>query len=172
MSMIRDKKEKQVSELSGAFERNNSFYLVDFMGIPVSKAVELRKQMRKNSFSYKVVKNRLALRALRDAFPEDLRQCFRGPTAIAYGAEDPIGLARLIKDFSAQHKLLSVKGGLVEGHLLREGSFNEIASLTSRQDLLAKIGYGMAFPLLKILRTWQALPNSIGSMLSHLKTKK
>lgn len=172
MSVIREKKEEFVEELSKNFNDCDSFYLVDFMNMPVSKAVELRRELRKNSYVFKVVKNRLALRALKEDFPEDLKKQFTGPTALAFAPEDPVGLARLIKDFSLKHKLLKVKAGIVEGKYLPGEEFHTIANLSSREDLLAKLGFLMAYPLTQLLKTWQAPFSSMGNMLSQLKSKK
>ena len=172
MNVNRERKEAMVQEISDNFAAYESFYLLDFMRMPVSQAVELRREMRKNDYLFKVVKNRLALRALKDNFPEELQNHFQGPTAIAFSATDPVGLARLIKDFSTQHKILTVKAGLVEGRYLPMEEFDMIATLSSREDLVAKIGYLMAFPLMKLLRTLQAPYQSLGSVLSQLKSKK
>ncbi len=172
MNVNREKKEQQVEELRKSFVSHDSFYLIDFMKMSVNLAVEFRNQMRDNSYSFLVVKNRLALRALKEDFPEDLKTQFRGPTAIAFAQENPLGLARLIKDFSVQHKVLSVRCGIVEGQFLEGERFVDIAKLTSKDDLLAKLGYLMAYPLMTFLRTWQAPLNSVGSMLDQLKSKK
>ncbi len=172
MNVNRERKEVMVQEISDNFAAFESFYLLDFIRMPVSLAVELRSEMRKNDYLFKVVKNRLALRAMKDDFPEELLKHFQGPTAIAFSAEDPVGLARLIKNFSAQHKILTVKAGIVEGRYLPTEEFDMIATLSSREDLVAKIGYLMAYPLTKLLRTLQAPYQSLGSMLSQLKSKK
>ena len=172
MNVNVERKERLVNEIHEFMSKNDSFYLLDFMKMPVSLALEFRKQMRENSYSFLVVKNRLALRALKDGFPEDLKLQFRGPTGIAFAQENPIGLARLIKDFSVRYKILSVKGGIIEGQLLEEERFADIAKLTSKEDLLAKLGYLMAYPLMTFLRTMQAPLNSVGSMLDQLKSKK
>jgi len=165
-------KEKLVKELGDCFKSCNSFYLVDFRKMAVSQAVELRNLFRENSYSFRVVKNRLALRALREDFPEDLKKYFQGPTAIAFAPQNPVGLARLIKDFSVRNKVLTVKAGLLDGQFLSGERFAEVAVLRSREELVAKIGYLMAFPLIKLHRTWQAPINSLGRLLSQIKTKK
>jgi len=165
-------KEKIVNELKEAFNNYNSFYLVDFIKMPVSQFVELRKQFRQHSYSLKVVKNRLGLRALKDDIPEELKNYFQGPTAIAFASEEPIGLARMIKDFSQKNNVLKVKAGMLEGQFFEGDRFGEIANFISREDLLAKLGFFMAFPLIKLARTWQAPLSSLGRLLSQLKTKK
>lgn len=172
MNINREKKEKLVAEMSDAFDRHNTFYLMDFMNMPVNLAVELRGQLRERSYSFKVIKNRLALRALNEEFPEELRQHFRGPTAVAFASENPIGLARLLRDFSNQYNVLNIKAGFVEGKFLTKERFSEIANLTSKEELLAKFGFLLAYPLFKLSKTWQAPLMSLGSMLSQLKTKK
>jgi len=170
--VIKKEKEKLAIELSEAFKNSNTFYLLDFIKMPVSRFVELRKLFREHSYSFRVVKNRLALRALKEEFPEDLRKHFRGPTAIAFSPEDPIGLARMIKDYSEKNKILKVKAGLLEGQFFPAEKFSEIAALRSRKELIAKLGNLMAWPLMSLLRTWQAPINNIGRLLSQLKTKK
>jgi large subunit ribosomal protein L10 len=168
----REEKEKFVQDLTDTFKKIDSFYLVDFKGITVSQSTELRRLMRENSYSFQVIKNRLALRALKEDFPENLNHCFQGPTALALAPQDPVGLARMLKDFSEQNNVLTVKGGMLEGQFIASERFNEIAKLTSKEDLLQKMAYLMAFPLLRLVRTWQAPLLSLGRVLSQLKDKK
>lgn len=170
--MIRNKKEKLAKELTEAFNNSNTFYLLDFIKMPVSQFVELRKLFRQHSYSFKVVKNRLALRALKEDFPEELRKHFQGPTAIAFGSDDPIGLARVIKEYSEKNKILKVKAGILQGQFLPSERFSEVAALNSRQELIAKLGHLMAWPFIRLMRTWQAPISHIGQLLNQLKTKK
>ena len=170
--MKREDKESQVKELSEVFESHDTFYLLDFINMHVSQSVQLRRRLRDQSYTFRVIKNRLALRALGEDFPDNLKGFFQGPTAIAFAPQDPIGLARMLKDFSIEHKVLSVKGGMFEGQFIPAQRFEEIANLTSREDLLAKLGFLMSYPLTKLLRTWQAPVDSLGRLLSQLKTKK
>lgn len=172
MSINREMKEKQVKELSEAFEQNSTYYLLDYIKIPVSKSMELRKNLRDQEFSIKVIKNRLALRALKEDTPEELKEHFQGPTAIAFTEKDPIQLARLLKDFTAQNRILKVKAGMIEGQYLAGDRFAEIANLSSRNDLIAKLGFMMAYPLTQFLKSLQAPMNSFGSMMGQLKSKK
>lgn len=170
--MLREEKEKQVKELSEAFKTCHSFYIVDYLKMPVSQFTELRKLFRERSYTFKVIKNRLALRALKDKFPEELKKYFQGTTAIAFAPQDPVGLARLIKNYAEQNKALTVKAGLIEGQFIPAERFNEVATLAPREVLLARLGYAMAYPLVRILRTWQAPTLSLGRLLSQLKNKK
>jgi large subunit ribosomal protein L10 len=144
----REDKEMLVKELSEFFSSCDNFYLVDFMNMSVAQAVELRRLCRENNYTFRVIKNRLALRAFKEEFPEEL------------------------KEFSTRNKVLNFKAGLLEGQLLNADSFNEVAKLTSRNDLLARLGGLMAAPLMRLLRTWQAPLSGFGTLLSQLKSKK
>jgi len=168
----REAKENLAKELEANFRTQDSFYLLDYTGMTVGQSVELRKLLRKNDYSFRVVKNRLALRALKEGFPSELKGYFERPTAIAFAAHDPIRLARLLRDFSIQNKVLAFKGGLIEGRLLPPDRFEEVCSLASREELLGKIGYLIAYPLIQLLRTWQAPVATLGRLLSQLKEKK
>jgi len=161
-----------IKGLEEQFDRQKNAFLVDYTGMKVSQAIELRRLLRKNSFTLKVVKNRLALRALRQNFPLELRGYFEKPTAIAFAAAEPIKLARLLRDFSARNKVMAFKGGLIEGHLFPPERFDEVCRLTSREELLGKIGYLMAFPLMQFLRICQAPLSQLGRALSQFKEKK
>jgi large subunit ribosomal protein L10 len=167
----RETKETRIQEVSEIFKANQTLYVFDYKNMTVAQSVDLRKTLRKNNSSLKIVKNRLALRALRAEFPAEFKSSFRDPTAVAYTAADPIALARLLKDFAARNKVLAMKGGLVEGHYFPAERFDEIVKLGSRQQLLGKVGYLMAFPLMQLLRTWQAPLTNVGSLLSQLKNK-
>ncbi len=169
--MKKEEKIRVVEELKDYFSRFDSFYLVDFMKMPVSKFNELRRQLKEKNFSLKVIKNRLALRALREDFPEEIKQFFLGPTAIAFSPENPLVLARILRDFSLKNNLLKVKGGMIGGHIFRGEEFEEVASLSSREEMLAKLGSLIAIPLIKLLKTWQAPLNNLGLMLSQLNKK-
>lgn len=172
MSLNREKKEERVKEILEDFNKNKTFFLVDYVNIPVAKSIELRTQLRENKCSIKVIKNRLAIKALENEISEEFKEKFRGPTAIAYTSDDAINLARILNSFIDSNKILSIKAGLVEGQLIDGDRFKEIAGLGSRRELMTKIGYLMAAPLTKFLGTWQAPFHSTGSMLSQLKLKK
>jgi large subunit ribosomal protein L10 len=168
----KESKQPIIQTLERLFESNSTYYLVDFKRMKVAQAVELRKILRKNAFTYKVIKNRLALRALGEKCPEALRPFFQNPTAIAFAGQDPIQLAKILKDFSNQGKILAVKGGQVEGQPLPAERFDEVTRLGSRKDLLGKLGYLMASPLHRLMRTLQAPLANVGILLGELKKTK
>jgi large subunit ribosomal protein L10 len=168
----RDEKAQAIKNWEEDFHRSKSIFLLDYTGMKVSQAVALRKLLRKNAFEFKVLKNRLALRALGEEFPEEFKSFLQKPTAAALAAQEPVKLARLLKEFSVQNKVMAFKGGIIEGQLLPEERFDEVCKLGSREALLGKIGQMMAFPLIQLLRTWKAPLSQLGQLLSQLKEKK
>ncbi len=170
--MKRDEKDKIIGDLKAAFVANPTYYLVDFKKMPVAQTIELRRLLRKSRFPYRIVKNRLALRALGERCPASLKPFFRHPTAIAWTDRDPLGLAKLLREFSAGGKVLAIKAGVLEGQFLSAERFDEIVRLGSRDDLLGKFGYLLAYPLTQFLRTLQAPVGNVGRLLSQLKDKK
>jgi len=168
----RDAKAHSIKNMEESFGRQKTIYLMDYTGMKVSQAVALRKLLKKSSYDFKVIKNRLALRALKEDFPAELRSYFQKPTAVALAASEPVKLARMLKDFSVRNKVMAFKGGLFEGQLLPPERFDEVCRLASREELLGKIGYLMASPLVRMLRTWQAPLTQMGRLLSQFKEKK
>jgi len=168
----KEDKKPIVDSLERLFASSGTYYLVDYKRMTVAQAVELRKILRKNGYAYKVIKNRLALRALGEKCPEALRPYFQKPTAIAFAAKEPIPLAKTLKDFSNQGKVLAVKSGQVEGRVLAAGQFEEVCRMTSREDLVGKIAFLMASPLHRLMRTLQAPLGNVGVLLGELNKKK
>jgi large subunit ribosomal protein L10 len=170
--MKREKKDVQIRELSEILSTKDSFYLMDFTKVTVGQSVALRKALRKKSHAFRVVKNRLALKALNDRHPEGLRSRFQKPTAIAYTDGDPVDLAKALKEFASQHKVLSIKGGLLQGQAFDPERFEEIVSLGSRAEMLGKFASLMASPLSRLLLALRAPLGSFGSLLAQLKTQR
>ena len=170
--MKKEDKKPIIDSLERLFASSGTYYLVDYKRMTVAQAVELRKILRKNGYAYKVIKNRLALRALGERCPEALRPYFQKPTAIAFAAKEPIPLAKTLKDFSNQGKVLAVKSGQVEGRVLAAGQFEEVCRMTSREDLVGKIAFLMASPLHRLMRTLQAPLGNVGVLLGELNKKK
>ncbi len=170
--MKRETKETRVKDMDAILKDNDTFILFDYKKLTAAQSVALRKTLRKQASGLKMVKNRLALRSLKAEFPDDLRSAFKAPTAMAYTADDPIKLAKTIKDFAVQNKVLVVKGGVLQGQWFAAGRFDEITKLVGRNDLLAKMAGLMAAPLSGFLRALRAPLGNMGVLMGQLKSNQ
>ena len=98
--MNRVEKQQTVDSLGEQFRSISSAFLIDYRGLKVVDATELRRKIRDINGSYVVVKNKLALRAAKDSKLEQLEPYFQGPTAVAFHHKDVVGLAKLLTDIS------------------------------------------------------------------------
>ncbi len=170
--MKKETKIERIGELNAIFSRHSTLYLFDYTKMTVAQATALRKALRKQGASLKVVKNRLALRAMSGVIPADLQPAFRKPTAVAYTSSDPIVLAKAVKEFAVQTKAMAIKGGLVEGRYFGPERFDEVVKMAPRPVMLGRIGMMMAQPLFTLLRALQAPLSNTGVLLGQLKDKK
>lgn len=139
MSNNLELKKQKVEEIKGKFENALSAVVVDYRGLTVAEADELRKKFRESNVEYKVYKNNLTKLAIKDTKFEPLSVELTGPNAIAFGYEDPVVPAKIIKDFSKDHKALELKAGIIEGEYYDTDKIREIADIPSREVLLAKL---------------------------------
>jgi len=168
----RKDKEKIVNELKEKLKENENIIFVDFKGISVAQANELRRRIKENNSYFKVVKNRLLKRALEPTDDNKIMSIFTGPTAIAYNNHDPVKLAKTLISFSKENNVLSIKGGLLRGEFIEENKIKEIASLPAKEVLIAKFAFLMASPLINMLQLLKAPLVNFGILLQQLKEKR
>jgi large subunit ribosomal protein L10 len=143
--MKRTEKEELVAELSGKIKNAKAFYYTDFTGLNVKRMTELRRRFRKAGVEYVVIKNSLALRAVNESGLAGVR--LRGPTGVVIG-KDPVTAAKVLADFAKENEQKpEVKGGMLDGRPLDVAQVKKLASLPSRQQMLADLGAGLQSPL-------------------------
>ena len=149
--------EKLTEELKGA----KAIFAVDYRGISVPQAAELRAGLRDAETRFRIVKNRLTLRAAEAAGTDFLKDHLTGPTALALVQGDAALAAKTISRLGTEWELLTYKGGLMEGEELDVDSFTAIAKLPGREALNAQIAGVVASPLTGLVR-------GLGSMIQGL----
>ncbi|ARD41290.1 50S ribosomal protein L10 [Actinomyces gaoshouyii] len=165
--MARPDKEAAVAELADKFRDSGAVLLTEYRGMSVAQLKTLRRSLAGNA-EYTVVKNTLAAIAARqvgfEAFAEDLK----GPTALTFVTGEPVEAAKALRDFAKDNKELVIKGGVMDGSVLSADGVDKLASLESREVLLAKAAgamkaslskaaYLFAAPASKAVRTVDAL---------------
>jgi large subunit ribosomal protein L10 len=145
--MPRPEKVAVVDEIAEKMERTQSLYLTDFTGLDVEAINELRRLLRENDVEYRVVKNTLARLAADKVGRQDLKPYLVGPTAMAFGYDDPVLPARLLGQFAQKTGRPEVKAILFEGQILEKEALDRLKNLPSRQQLLAQILGGLNSPM-------------------------
>lgn len=145
---------------------------VEFRGIKVGEVDDLRRRIREQGAHYSVVKNRLALRAIKGTALEELKELFQGPTAVAYTDDDPAGLAKTLTEFAKGVPVLEFKGGLVDGRVVAGEEIKALASLPSRDELIAKLVFLMQSPIARFVRGLGVIPQQFVSVLDQVRQQK
>lgn len=132
-------KEQQVAEYAEKFGKAKSVVLVDYRGLNVAEDTSMRSELRKANVEYKVVKNRLILRAFVNAGYQGFDSVLEGPTAIAVSYDDAVAPAKIIVDNVKKTNKITVKGGVVEGKIMNAQGITKVASVPAKPVLVAQL---------------------------------
>lgn len=137
---IMNAKKQIVSDYAEKIGKCKSFVLIDYRGLTVAEDTALRVALRKENVEYKVVKNRLILRAIEQAGIEGIdASVFEGPTAIAISYEDAVAPAKVLTDNAKKTKKTALKGGVVEGKVLTVDEIEKVATIPAKPVLVAQL---------------------------------
>ncbi len=165
--MNRTEKQQTIEDLNKIFSDHPGVFLFGFSGINVPDMTELRRRITRCGSTYRVVKNRLAVRAAQETDLEALTEHFRGPTAVAYTEADPVGLAKVVRDFAKNHPGLKFKAGVLESEVLSAKQVEQLAEMPSHEELIAKLLYLLQAPLTQLAGALQSPLRNLGSVLSQ-----
>jgi len=171
MALTREDKVELLQQYEEGLAATPHAFLLGYQGIKVPQVTALREKVRVSGGSYIVVKNTLALRAIDGHALGQLKEHFNGPTAVAYG-NDPVALAKALTDFAKDVPVLQFKAGLVEGRAIAADQIKDIASLPSREELIAKLLFLMQSPITRFVRVLAALPQSLVVVLDQIRQKR
>ena len=141
MSKNLEIKKQVVSDIVKKFQDAQSVIVVSFSGLSVEDVTALRAQFRQNNVEYCVLKNTLVRRALHELNIEGLDDVLNGPSAFAFGMSDPVSPAKIVNDFITKNKTeaLQIKAGLMGTEILSDAQIKELATVPSREVLLARL---------------------------------
>jgi large subunit ribosomal protein L10 len=159
--MDREQKTAAVKELAEELKGAQAIFAVDYRGISVPQAAELREGLREADTRFRIVKNRLTLRAADAAGTESLKDHLTGPTALALVKGDAALAAKTLSRLGSEWEVLDYKGGLMDGEELDPDSFRAIARLPGREALNARLAGVVASPVTGLVR-------GLGSMIQGL----
>ena len=162
-----------VQDLADILKRSKGIYLTDFTGLDVPAFTRLRRRLSEGAVSYRVVKNRLAFLAAKEAGVEGLNEMFRGPTGLVFTENDPIAPARLLSEFARETQgRPKLKVGLVEGRTYVEDELEALALLPSREVLLGQVVTGIQGPLSGLVLCLQGVLQNFVIVLQAIAEKK
>ena len=168
--MKRTEKEQLVTELTDKIKGASAVYYTDFTGLNVKRMTELRRRLRRAGVEYVVIKNTLALRAVNESGLAGSR--LRGPTGIVVG-KDAVAAAKVLSDFAKENEQKpEVKGGLLDGRAIQPAQVQQLASLPSREQLLAELGAGFMSPMAAFAGAMNGLLYMFAGALDALKTQR
>ncbi len=172
MPFSRQQKEDLLNRYHEGMAEAPHIFLMDYKGVTVTEDTLFRRRVREAGGTYEVVKNRLVLRAIEGKALQELNDKFRGPTAVAYSDDDPVGLAKAITAFVKEVPAVEIKGGLVEGQIIAPEDVQKIASLPSREELLSKLVFLLQSPVSGIVKVLGALPRQFVIALDQVRQQK
>ncbi len=147
-------------------------FLVDFEGLDVAGAIDLRRKVREQEATFRVVKNAIALRAVEELPLGKVSEAFVGQTAIAYTGGDAVGLAKVLREFHKEFETPSFKAGIVDGEPISAEEFDQLAQLPGRDELIAKALYLMNYPVSGLVTVLGGLLQQAVTVLERIREQK
>ena len=174
MGEARAEKVAVVDEVREKFSASDAAVLTEYRGLDVPAMAELRRALRQSGGEYKVYKNTLVRFAV-DELGLEIEDLLIGPTAIAFVGEqpdgsagDPVGVAKVLKEFAKVHETLIIKGGLLDEKRLTVEEILALAEIAPREVLLAQLAGAMAAPMQQFAALLNALPQNVAYALQAL----
>lgn len=139
MSAARDLKAKQIEEIKAKIQACKAMVVVEYQGISVADDTAMRAKFRAQDVEYKVLKNRLVLKALQELGIEGFETHLEGTTAVAFANGDALAAAKIVSDSAKEIKALKVKCGLMDGAYVDADVVAKLATIPSKEVLLAQL---------------------------------
>jgi len=168
----RNEKEQHVEGLRRELEGIQSAFLLGFRGLTVNQVTELRARIRKTESTYRVLKNRLAARAMESTPLAPLREHLRGPLAMTFHPRESVALAKILIEFAKENPALEFKAGLLEGRPIGAADLASLASLPSREVLVSRFLGLLNAPIASFQRVLLAPVRDFATVLEQIAKKK
>ncbi|MEG0829681.1 MAG: 50S ribosomal protein L10 [Anaerovoracaceae bacterium] len=159
---VQQQKQIIIDQIKEKLEKAQSAVVIDYIGITVSEADEMRKKLREANVDYTVYKNTFVKRAIQGTPYEPLGDVLSGPSAFAISYDDATAPARVLNDAIKSYKKMEFKAGVIEGTFFDAEAIQAIASIPSREVLIGKFLGSIQSPISKAVRTFQAIADAKG----------
>ncbi len=170
--MPTEAKRATVAELREDLARSSALITTEYRGLTVRDIGEIRRALRKNNVTYRIVKNRLMRIAAEQEGNAGLAALLRGPSAIAFGSGDEAAVAKTVIDAVRPFRLVKVTGAVVGGRTLDADGVQRLATLPPRDVLLARLAGTFSAPATQVAGLLAANLRNLGSLLAQLQEQK
>jgi len=153
--MLRNEKDAVIAEVQQLLTDTENLFVSDYRGLTVEELAELRGKLRQSGASFKIVKNTLGGIAADRSGRVTVKELLAGPTAVTFCGEDLVGAAKALSDFAKTHPQLAVRGGVLDTSLIDPDGVKVLASLPSRDVLIAQLVGTMAAPMTGLVTVLQ-----------------
>ena len=172
MSKNQEAKKLVVEEIKEKIQGAKSVVFVKFQGLTVAQDTELRREFRKNNVEYKVLKNTLVRRAFNELGVTDFDEDLNGPTSVAFGI-DETGAAKVIAEAVKKYEnKVEIKSAYVDGGKVDVAGVNALASMPSKEELIAKMLGSLQAPISNFVGVLSAMPRSLVIALNAIAEKQ
>lgn len=161
-----------VEEIKEKISSSQSMVLVDYRGLNVAQLTELRKRYRDAGVDYKVYKNTMMRFAFKELGLEEFNEFLKGPSAVAFGINDPVSAAKISTEFAKTNDKLEIKAGIVDGKVINAEGVKNLAELPPREVLIAQVLGGFNAPIQGFANVLQGTIRGLAIALNAIAEKK
>jgi large subunit ribosomal protein L10 len=170
--MNKQEKVESIASLSESLKKAKGIILAEYSGLKVSEITALRKEIKKNAADFKVVKNRLAKRAVAGTAWAPLEKYLKGPLALAISEQDPVIISKILVKFAETCAALKITAGSLGAEVMDAKGVGALAKLPSKEELYAKLLGTLMAPAQGLVRTLQGVPQKLVIALKAIADKK
>ena len=165
-------KKQIVEEIKEKVDKAQSIVLVDYRGLNVDELTNLRRNYKEAGVDYKVYKNTMMRFAFKEAGFEQFNEYLTGPNAVAFGFDDPVQAAKITEEFAKNHDKLEIKAGIVDDKIIGEEEIKNLASLPSKEVIIAQALCGLNAPITGFANVLQGTIRNLVYALNAVKEKQ
>jgi large subunit ribosomal protein L10 len=170
--MLRPQKTESIEKIKRLVAENPNVFLIHFSKINVGSITTLRQRIREKNARYLVAKNTLIARALEGTGMEGLKDHLKGPTAIVVNHGDPVEVAKVLTEFAKDNPDFGFKAGYVEQRHADAVMLKSLATMPSKQELIAKLLYLLQSPIQRLVFALHSPPQKLVQALNAISDKK
>ncbi|BDF59509.1 50S ribosomal protein L10 [Christensenellaceae bacterium] len=165
-------KQAAVADVVDKMKRAQCMIVLDYRGLTVEEVTNLRSQFRQAGVEYKVIKNNMLKRAADELKIEGVDEYFKGPSAVAFGYEDPVAPAKILCKFVKDANKTEIKGGILDGKVMDAAGITNLSKLPSKEELIAKMLGSMNAPVTNFVGVLAAIPRGLVCALNAIAQQK